>query len=155
MHPGPPGGSHAENLVATVTGLELGSLCADFTTFVQGRRLDDDGSLLLRLAGVARGVLISSQIEVGCENDLRPCVFGSTGTLAWRQEEPNTLMHTPIDGARRLLTRRSARPTIRPWPMGYAVCVSSRRPSSPPPARRSGPGWLDPCSSASIWALPA
>lgn len=101
-------GSHAENLVATVTGLQLESLCADLTTFVAGRRLDDDGNLLLRFTNGARGVLIASQIEIGCENDLRLRVFGSSGTLEWHQEEPNTLLHSPIDGPRRMLTRGSA-----------------------------------------------
>ena len=101
-------GSHAENLVATVTGLQLESLCADLTTFVAGRRLDDDGNLLLRFTNGARGVLIASQIEVGCENDLRLRVFGNSGTLEWHQEEPNTLLHSPIDGPRRMLTRGSA-----------------------------------------------
>jgi predicted dehydrogenase len=120
-------GSHAENLVATVTGLELESLCADLTTFVPGRRLDDDGNLLLRFAGGARGVLIASQIEVGCENDLRLRVFGSTGTLEWHQEEPNTLLHTPIDGPRRQLTRGSA------W-LGEAARRATRLPTGHPEA---------------------
>lgn len=102
-------GSHAENLVASVTGLELESLCADLTTFVPGRRLDDDGNLLLRFTNGARGVLIASQIEVGCENDIRLRVFGERGTLDWRQEEPNHLIHAPIDGPRMTLTRNA------PW----------------------------------------
>lgn len=63
-------GSHAENLAATVTGLELEAICADLTTFVPGRRLDDDGNLLLRFKGGARGVLIASQVAAGHENDL-------------------------------------------------------------------------------------
>jgi predicted dehydrogenase len=120
-------GSHAENLVATVTGLQLESLCADLTTFVAGRRLDDDGNLLLRFTNGARGVLIASQIEVGCENDLRLRVFGSTGTLDWRQEEPNTLLHSPIDGPRRVLTRGSA------W-LGEAARRATRLPTGHPEA---------------------
>jgi predicted dehydrogenase len=120
-------GSHAENLVATVTGLELDSLCADLTTFIPGRRLDDDGNLLLRFSNGARGVLIASQIEVGCENDLRLRVFGSTGTLDWRQEEPNTLLHSPIDGPRRVLTRGS------PW-LGPAAQRATRLPAGHPEA---------------------
>ena len=48
-----------------------------------------------------RHLRFASQIEVGCENDFRLRVFGSTGTLDWRQEEPNTLLHSPIDGPRR------------------------------------------------------
>jgi predicted dehydrogenase len=84
-------GSHAENLVATITGLELESICAELTTFVPGRRLDDDANLLLRFAGGAKGVLIASQIEVGEENNLRMRVYGSEGSLSWHQEYPNDL----------------------------------------------------------------
>ena len=100
-------GSHAENLVATVTGLELDSLCADLTAFGPGRLLDDDAGLLLRFAGGARGVMSASQIAVGNENDLRLRVFGERGMLDWRQEEPNLLVHAPVDGPRRTLTRNS------------------------------------------------
>jgi len=120
-------GSHAENLMTTVTGLELESLCADLSTFVSGRRLDDDGSLLLRFKGGARGVLVASQIAAGCENDLRLRVFGSAGTLDWRQEEPNTLVHAPIDGPRRLLTRGS------PW-LGESARLATRLPAGHPEA---------------------
>lgn len=100
-------GSHAEQLVSTVTGLHLQSLCADLTAFGDGRVLDDDASLLLRFEGGARGVLIASQVAAGCENDLRLRVFGSEGTLDWRQEDPNLLMHAPLNGPPRRLTRGS------------------------------------------------
>lgn len=100
-------GSHAENLVATVTGLRVQSLCADLETFVPGRRLDDDASVLLRFVDGARGILLASQVAVGCDNELRLRVFGSTGTLDWRQEEPNMLVHAPLDGARCVLSRGS------------------------------------------------
>jgi predicted dehydrogenase len=98
-------GSHAENLVATVTGLELSHICAELTTFVPGRQLDDDGNLLLRFSGGARGVLIASQIEIGGENDLRLRVFGEKGSLTWHQEDPNYLWYAPIDAPKQLLTR--------------------------------------------------
>lgn len=120
-------GSHAENLVATVTGLELDSICADLTTFVPGRRLDDDGNVLLRFTNGAKGVLIASQIEVGCENDLRLRVFGERGTLEWHQEEPNRLVHAPIDGPPRVLTRGS------PW-LGEAARRATRLPTGHPEA---------------------
>ncbi len=100
-------GSHAENLAATITGLEIESLCADLTTFVKGRQLDDDGNILIRYKGGARGVLIASQIETGYENDLRIRVFGTKGSISWRQEDPNTIDFLPIDGPRQLLTRGS------------------------------------------------
>ncbi|HEX7000498.1 MAG TPA: Gfo/Idh/MocA family oxidoreductase [Trueperaceae bacterium] len=98
-------GSHAENLVSTVTGLELEAICADLTTFVPGRRLDDDGNLLLRFKGGAKGVLIASQVEIGHENDLVLQVYGEEGSLTWRQEEPNELWYAPLEGTVELLRR--------------------------------------------------
>ncbi len=100
-------GSHAENLISVVTGLEVESLCADLASFGAGRQLDDDGGLLLRFAGGARGVMSVSQIAAGNENDLRLRVMGERGMLDWRQEEPNVLVHAPVDGPRRTLTRNS------------------------------------------------
>ncbi|XHS76569.1 Gfo/Idh/MocA family protein [Burkholderiaceae bacterium UC74_6] len=101
-------GTHAENLLHTITGLEIEQLCAELTSFGAGRTLDDDASVLLRLTGKARGVLMASQIAIGHENDLRIRVFGETGSLDWRQEEPNTLIHSPLDEPPRRLTRGSA-----------------------------------------------
>ncbi|RST52608.1 Gfo/Idh/MocA family protein [Variovorax sp. MHTC-1] len=118
-------GSHAENLVATVTGLEIESLCADLSALVPGRALDDDGSLLLRFRGGARGVLIASQVNTGLENDLRLRVSGTLGTLVWRQEQPSELLHLPHDGPRRILTRGS------PW-LGESAKRASRLPSGHP-----------------------
>jgi predicted dehydrogenase len=120
-------GSHAENLLSTVTGLEIESLCADLHSVVPGRRLDDDGSVLLRFHGGAHGVLLASQIEAGCENDLRLRVFGSTGMLDWRQEDPNRLIHAPIDAPRQVLTRGS------PW-LGEAAKRACRLPAGHPEA---------------------
>ena len=85
-------GTHGENLVEYVTGLEIESLCADLTTFVPGRRLEDDANVLLRFEGGAKGVLFASQIAVGEENGLRLRVYGQTGGLEWRQMEPNSLL---------------------------------------------------------------
>ena len=98
-------GSHAENLVSTITGLEIDSLCADLTCFGPGRRLDDDGSILLRYTNGARGVMIASQIEIGCENDLAIRIFGDKGSLSWRQENPNQLFYASVDQPRQCLTR--------------------------------------------------
>ena len=101
-------GSHAENLLTTVTGLEIEAICADLSAMGAGRTLDDNADMLLRLKGggnVVRGVLMASQICVGCENDLRLRVFGTEGTLDWSQENPNRLVHTPLNEAPRTLTR--------------------------------------------------
>ncbi len=84
-------GVHAANLAEYVTGLKISELCADLTAFVAGRKLDDDGSILLRFGNGARGVLTASQVCVGEENALSIRVYGEKGGLQWSQQEPNTL----------------------------------------------------------------
>lgn len=101
-------GTHAEHLLSTVGGLEIESLCADVHTFIEGRRVDDDAAILLRLTGGARGVLTCSQVCVGEENGLSLRIYGETGGVIWRQEEPNRLEVTSLDGERRIITRGSA-----------------------------------------------
>jgi len=85
-------GSHAEHLARYVTGLEIERLCADVSTFVEGRRIDDDANILLRFRGGAKGVLFCSQISLGEENRLSLRVYGTAGALEWHQEEPNVLL---------------------------------------------------------------
>ena len=85
-------GSHAEHLARYITGLRIAELCADLTTFVEGRKLEDDGNILLRFEGGAKGVLHASQIAVGEENNLNIRVYGTRASLEWRQEDPNDLV---------------------------------------------------------------
>jgi predicted dehydrogenase len=129
-------GTHCLQLAEYVTGLEVEALCADLTTFVPGRALDDDGNVLLRFAaapspapgssapeavvpttpGGARGVLHASQISAGEENGLRLRVYGERGGLDWRQEEPNSLV-----------LRWPDRPTEVQRTGGPTACAASRR----------------------------
>ena len=90
-------GTHAENLAEYITGLHISELAADLTAFVKGRKLDDDGNVLLRFKGGAKGVLHSSQISVGEENNLNIRVYGEKGGLEWHQNEPNTLLVKWLD----------------------------------------------------------
>jgi predicted dehydrogenase len=90
-------GTHAENLARYITGLHIDELCADLTAFVKGRQLDDDGNVLLRFKGGAKGVLHSSQVSVGVENGLNIRVYGEKAGLAWQQEHPNQLLVTYPD----------------------------------------------------------
>ena len=85
-------GSHAENLAEYITDLKIKELCADLTTYVDGRLLDDDGNVLLRFEGGAKGILHASQISVGEENDLNIRIYGTKGGLQWHQMQPNTLL---------------------------------------------------------------
>jgi predicted dehydrogenase len=88
-------GTHAANLVEFVTDLKIEAVCADLSSFIAGRRLDDDANILLRLAGGAKGTLICSQVACGEENRLSIRIYGSRAGLEWHQEEPNSLIHKP------------------------------------------------------------
>jgi predicted dehydrogenase len=85
-------GTHGENLLEFITGIKIKSLCADFTSFVEGRRLEDDANILLRLENGGKGTLVCSQIACGEENNLNIRVYGSKAGLEWHQQEPNTLI---------------------------------------------------------------
>jgi predicted dehydrogenase len=98
-------GTHAENLARYITGLEIEELCAELSTFVPGRKLDDDGNVLLRYKGGAKGILHASQVCVGDENDLNIRVYGTRAALAWRQEHPNELVVKFADKPRQVWSR--------------------------------------------------
>ena len=84
-------GTHAENLLEFITGLKIAALCADLTAFIEGRQLDDDANMLLRLENGGKGILTCSQIAAGEENALSIRIYGSKAGLEWHQMEPNTL----------------------------------------------------------------
>ena len=90
-------GTHAENLAEYITGLQIEELAADITTFVKGRKLDDDVNVLLRFKGGAKGILHASQISVGEENNLNIRVYGELGGIEWHQKEPNTMLVKWLD----------------------------------------------------------
>ncbi len=101
-------GTHAFNIASFVTGLTLDSLAADLQSFVPGRRVDDNGHVLLRFEGGARGMLWCSQVATGNENALRLRVYGDKGGIEWAQEDPNYLWFTPLGEPKRLITRGGA-----------------------------------------------
>jgi len=84
-------GIHAANLVEYVTGLEITEVCADLSSSVTGRVLDDDGTVLLRFSSGAQGTLQASQISIGEENSLKLRVYGETASIEWSQLEPNSV----------------------------------------------------------------
>jgi predicted dehydrogenase len=101
-------GTHAYNLARFVTGLRTAAVSADLSTFVEGRRLDDNVHILLRFEGNARGMLWASQVAVGCENGLQLRVYGDKAGLEWRQENPNQMWFTEFGRPKQLLTRGGA-----------------------------------------------
>ena len=84
-------GVHALQMAEMVSGLRCVALCADVTTFAQGRLLDDDGAALLRFEKGASGVLIATQVACGEENNFTLRIYGEKGGLEWAQMEPNSL----------------------------------------------------------------
>ena len=98
-------GTHAYNLACFVSGLDAESLCAELSTFVSGRRLDDNAHVMLRFAGGVRGMLWASQVAPGNENNLQLRIYGEKGGLHWRQEDPNYLFWAPLGEAPRRITR--------------------------------------------------
>ena len=101
-------GTHAFNLAGFVTGLEVESLAADLQSFVPGRRVDDNGHVLLRYKGGARGMLWCSQVASGCENGLRLRVYGTKAGIEWAQEDPNYLWVGPLNQPKHRITRGGA-----------------------------------------------
>jgi len=90
-------GSHTMHLLEFVTGLKVQEVAADLTTFVEGRKLDDDASILIRLNNKAKGSLSISQVAIGEENNLKISIYGEKGAIHWEQENPN-FARMSIDG---------------------------------------------------------
>lgn len=102
-------GTHAAHLAEYISGLKITKLCADLNIVVEGRKLDDDGNVLLRFDNGANGVLVASQIAAGEENALRIRVYGEKGGLEWAQQEPNTLTLKWLDEPIQILRTGSHR----------------------------------------------
>lgn len=111
-------GSHMENMVSYVTGLKIKSLCARLDTFVPGRVLDDNASIMINYENGAKGLYWSSQVAVGYDNGLRFRVFGSTGTIEWTQENPNYLRVARLGSPVETISR--GRDALYPHAQGYS-----------------------------------
>ena len=96
-------GTHAAHLAEYITGAQITHLCADLNALVEGRMLDDDGNVLLRMSNGARGVLMASQVAAGEENALKIRVYGEKGGIEWAQQEPNTLLVKWLDQPTQIL----------------------------------------------------
>lgn len=120
-------GTHGENLLTYITGLRITAVAADTTTFVPGRRLEDDANILLRLENGAKGVLVCSQVAAGEENALSIRIYGTKAGLEWHQQEPNVLILKRPDAPNEIL--RPGRPYLSP-----AAKARSRLPAGHPEA---------------------
>jgi predicted dehydrogenase len=151
-------GTHAFNLTEYVTGLQVTAVCAQLNIVVEGRKLDDDGAVLLQYNNGATGVLMASQIMAGEENNLTIKVYGEEGGLVWQHADPNSLQLNLLDqpfqtlrAGNDYLSPIARHNTRTPWghPEGFfeafanhyrnfALCVGARESSTEPK-----PEWLD------------
>lgn len=98
-------GSHIENTVSYITGLEIEALCANLESKSGASELDDNSEIMLKYDNGASGMYWSSQVAVGHDNGLKVRVYGTKGSLVWRQEEPNYLEVTYTDRPKQRLSR--------------------------------------------------
>ena len=151
-------GTHAFNLAEYISGLQVSDLCAHINIVVEGRKLDDDGAILLRFNNGSSGVLVASQVLTGEENNLTVKVYGERGGLEWQHADPNSLVLKWPDAPMQVLragtdyvsaiTKHNTR-TPSGHPEGFieafanhyrnfALCVSARLAGTAPK-----PEWLD------------
>ncbi|ULT22814.1 Gfo/Idh/MocA family oxidoreductase [Sphingobacterium sp. E70] len=90
-------GTHAAHLAEYISDLKITKVCADLRTVVAGRRLEDDGNVLLGFENDATGVLSASQVAAGEENALKIRIYGEKAGLEWNQQEPNSLLLKPLN----------------------------------------------------------
>jgi predicted dehydrogenase len=128
-------GTHAYHLAEFTTGLRTQSLAAELTTFVPGRRLDDNVQVMLRFVGGARGSLWASQVAAGEDNALRIRVYGDQASVCWDQEHPEELRYAPLGAPPQTLRRGGA--GVGPWATGV-----TRLPSGHPEGTLEGFGLL-------------
>ena len=118
-------GTHAQNLIEFVTGMKIDEVSAELATFVPGRCLDDDGSVLLRFGNGARGLIFASAVATGEENNLILKVYGDKAALEWHEQEPENLIMRSNDAPIQILRRG--------WPgTGEAAAKNSRLPAGHP-----------------------
>lgn len=118
-------GTHAQHLIEYVTGMSILEVSADLATFVEGRALDDDGSVMLRFADNARGVIFASEVATGEENNFILKIYGDKAALEWRQQSPEELIIRSNDAPMQILRRG--------WPgTGEAAAKLSRLPAGHP-----------------------
>jgi predicted dehydrogenase len=103
MRSGPGGaigdiGTHSFHLLEYISGLKVTGINATLRTVVAGRKLDDDCNAFVRMENGAAGTLACSQIAAGELNEMRVRIYGETGSIEWRQQDPNRLIVKWLDG---------------------------------------------------------
>ena len=97
-------GTHAFNMLEYVSGLKVDKLISDLNFVYDSNKMDVDGSVLVRMDNDAKGIIRTSQIATGEENNFEVKIYGEQGALKWRQEQPNELIYLTEDAPKQVLT---------------------------------------------------
>lgn len=84
-------GTHAFDMIEYVTQLKVGEVLADLNYVYDDNQMDVDGTVLIRCTNGVKGLIRTSQIASGEENNFRVNIYGRKGGLKWEQENPNYL----------------------------------------------------------------
>jgi predicted dehydrogenase len=90
-------GTHAFDMLEYVTGQEVDRILADLNYLYEDNQMDVDGTILIRMKNNAKGVIRTSQIATGEENNFTVAIYGRKGGLKWEQENPNYLHYLHPD----------------------------------------------------------
>lgn len=121
--------THAYNLGRYMTGLTPDKISCHLKTFVEGRKLDDYGTAIIRYENGALGSVTASQISHGRENDVEIEIDGTKASLKWRQENPNEMIVRHNGKPHQIYTRDPNAPFMNS--LGAGAC---RLPSGHPEA---------------------
>ncbi|MEO0485331.1 MAG: Gfo/Idh/MocA family oxidoreductase [Pseudomonadota bacterium] len=98
-------GIHALHMASFVACDEVATLSADFASTIPSRELEDDAMVNFRMAGGTVGRLWTSSVAIGRQHGFDIQVFGETGGMRWRSEEPNQVYYTPVGGRTQIMEK--------------------------------------------------
>lgn len=98
-------GIHAMHMASFVAGDEVRTLSADFASTIPSRELEDDAMVNFRMEGGTVGRLWTSSVAIGRQHGFDIQVFGETGGMRWRSEEPNQVWYTPVGGRTQIMEK--------------------------------------------------
>ncbi|MEL6690229.1 MAG: Gfo/Idh/MocA family oxidoreductase [Pseudomonadota bacterium] len=98
-------GIHALHMASFIACDEVASLSADFASTISSRTLEDDAMINFRMEGGTVGRLWTSSVAIGRQHGFDIQVFGETGGMRWRSEEPNQVYYTPVGGRTQIMEK--------------------------------------------------
>jgi len=98
-------GIHALHMACFIAGDQVRELSADFASTISSRVLEDDAMVNFRMEGGTVGRLWTSSVAIGRQHGFDVQVFGETGGMRWRSEEPNQVYYTPVGGRTQIMEK--------------------------------------------------